>query len=255
MTRIQVMSDLHLEFGGELPQTRDDADIVVYAGDIDRYEEGVIGRLKDRAGPQTEVVYVLGNHEHYDNDVVEVRGEAAREADQCRAHLLDPGTAIVHGIRFIGATLWTDMALCGEAMKPMVRRLAHEEMNDFRGAIWNEGALLTTEDTGRWHVEQLQWICDELGMDTTRRHNVVVTHHGPSPSSVNSKYTGDLANALFVSDLDRIIARYQPRAWIHGHVHDSVDRMLGDTRLLANPRGYPHERNPTFDPRLVIDLD
>ena len=40
------------------------------------------------------------------------------------------------------------------------------------------------------------------------------------------------------------IARYQPALWIHGHVHNSVDVMLGETRVLANPGAY-NARIPT----------
>ena len=35
--------------------------------------------------------------------------------------------------------------------------------------------------------------------------------------------------------------------WIHGHTHDACDYMIGDTRVLCNPRGYiGHERDASF---------
>lgn len=48
-----------------------------------------------------------------------------------------------------------------------------------------------------------------------------------------------------------------PELWIHGHVHAKQDYRVGDTRVIANPRGYPDRRgpggreNPHFDPALV----
>jgi len=58
--KIQVMSDLHLEFGAfEIPRT--DADVIVLAGDI---HVGIkaIDWIKNQTKP---VIYVLGNHEYY----------------------------------------------------------------------------------------------------------------------------------------------------------------------------------------------
>ena len=52
----------------------------------------------------------------------------------------------------------------------------------------------------------------------------------------------------------RIRSRHQPRLWIHGHIHDSHDYTIGNTRVIANPRGYIDELNPNFDPELVIEV-
>ncbi|MGD5643834.1 hypothetical protein QUT23_22580, partial [Xanthomonas citri pv. citri] len=49
--------------------------------------------------------------------------------------------------------------------------------------------------------------------------------------------------------------------WLHGHVHANRDYVAGDTRVVANPRGYPDPRgpggreNPAFDPCLVVDVE
>ena len=46
-----------------------------------------------------------------------------------------------------------------------------------------------------------------------------------------------------------------PRLWIHGHTHGSKDYMLGDTRVICNPGGYPHRwENPNFIPRLIVEV-
>ena len=29
--------------------------------------------------------------------------------------------------------------------------------------------------------------------------------------------------------------------WTHGHMHDPLDYMIGDTRVVCNPRGYVGE--------------
>jgi len=44
---------------------------------------------------------------------------------------------------------------------------------------------------------------------------------------------------------------------VHGHIHTSVDYMIGDdTRVISNPRGYVGhaEHNKKFDPKFAIEL-
>lgn len=62
--KIQLLSDLHIEFGHyAYPETGTDTDVVVLAGDIHTKDCGVkwaLDEIKDRP-----VIYVLGNHEFY----------------------------------------------------------------------------------------------------------------------------------------------------------------------------------------------
>ena len=91
----------------------------------------------------------------------------------------------------------------------------------------------------------------------SREPTVVVTHFAPSAGSVAERFKGSPLNACFVSELDERIRRWQPLAWLHGHVHDSFDYRLGDTRVVANPRGYAPQgktENAAFDPALTIDV-
>jgi hypothetical protein len=46
-----------------------------------------------------------------------------------------------------------------------------------------------------------------------------------------------------------------PTAWVHGHIRKSADRIIGRTRVIANPKGYPPpDHNPPFDPLFTIDV-
>ena len=42
--------------------------------------------------------------------------------------------------------------------------------------------------------------------------------------------------------------------WVHGHMHDPVDEMLGNTRIIANPHGYSHVEGHAFDPAFVVNV-
>ncbi|GAB1537707.1 hypothetical protein NUACC21_03600 [Scytonema sp. NUACC21] len=60
--KIQILSDLHLEFQPfHIPHT--DADVFVLAGDINLGKKGVAWAVENI--PSKPVIYVLGNHEYY----------------------------------------------------------------------------------------------------------------------------------------------------------------------------------------------
>ena len=51
-----------------------------------------------------------------------------------------------------------------------------------------------------------------------------------------------------------ILDNPQIKYWSHGHTHESMDYMIGDCRVVCNPKGYhPTEVNPDFDPNFAVD--
>ena len=63
-----------------------------------------------------------------------------------------------------------------------------------------------------------------------------------------------IRGARKTSYLTELIERYQPTLWVHGHVHNSSDYLVGKTRVLCNPHGYGTE-NPDFNGALVVELE
>ena len=84
---------------------------------------------------------------------------------------------------------------------------------------------------------------------------VLLGHHAPSHQSIHERYRGEaIMNGAFCSNLDEfILAHDRIKLWIHGHVHNTFDYYIGDTRIVCNPHGYPNEHN-TFNPRLVLEI-
>jgi hypothetical protein len=88
---------------------------------------------------------------------------------------------------------------------------------------------------------------------------VVVTHHAPSFQSVHERFAGDKMNICYANNLEALMWYNPIKLWIHGHVHNSLDYIVGDelqsTRVICNPRGYfGYEENRDFDPRLTIEV-
>jgi Icc-related predicted phosphoesterase len=83
---------------------------------------------------------------------------------------------------------------------------------------------------------------------------IVITHHAPSKQSLPVRFEEDIISAAYASRLDNLVDRSQARLWIHGHVHEAQDYVIGRTRVLCNPRGYPGELNPSFVLELVATI-
>ena len=100
-------------------------------------------------------------------------------------HPLDPGMVRIDGVRFIGATLCTDLVLDGKADETGTHMRTSREVADFRGSIQHPGRDFTTGES----VERLRWdrafIERELEQaECEGERAVVITHHTPTPRSV-----------------------------------------------------------------------
>jgi len=261
--RILVLSDLHMEHGaidGEMASITAEFDVVVLAGDVSSpLSEAVawIARERDRgAFDGRPVVYVPGNHEFYHGQISADLGAQMRDAQAAGVHLLAPGSVAIDGVRFVGATLWTNYALNGDAAN--ARITAEHGLNDHRLIRHAEGgrsSRFSPTHALSLHRRDLAFIEARLA-ESWKGPTVVVTHHAPHPGSVAPRYKGDPLSAAFASDLSATIERFAPDLWIHGHDHGSHDYRVGTTRVLSNQAGYPTHfgtrENPRFDPNLVV---
>ena len=91
------------------------------------------------------------------------------------------------------------------------------------------------EDVLRENGESSNFIFNEI-----TPNSVVVTHHAPCHLSISEAFKDNNLNACYVNNWgDRIAYIDGPVLWIHGHIHTPSDYMIHDTRVLANPIGYP----------------
>jgi predicted phosphodiesterase len=263
VTKLWIWSDPHYEQNDTMTAyPAPDHDVCVIAGDF-AYIEDAIEMLS--ADPlwigNGATVYVPGNHEFYrtKRDSMEsAERAAAQAAGGSRVFLLNPGEIILHGTRFLGCTLWTDFALYGDLVNAMAD--AQIGMNDFNRIRTEEGAPIgkairfTPEHAFRRHIRERKWLESKLA-EPFDGPTVVVSLMGCSPKSVPERFVGDPLTPSFSSNLEHIIQQHQPAAWIHGHTHDSFDYSIGKTRVICNPKGYPHEPNRNFRRDLVIEIE
>ncbi len=241
MTKIQIASDLHLEFhrdgGRSLVESFDPTgvDVLILAGDIGTWTCLDYG-LSAFAEKYRNVVFVPGNHEAYGISPAQL--EVIRKRHHkvtANLHWLEEGTVTILGQRFVGTTLWfpdTEDA-----------RRNKRWLNDF-SVIKNFVPWVYEKNT-----KAIKFLVEEV-----REGDVVVTHHLPVEESIAPEYKGSPYNAFFLCDVKPIVEERGAKLWVHGHSHSSADYILGSTRVVCNPMGYPHEMNPKFNDKLVVEV-
>ncbi|HYA76650.1 MAG TPA: metallophosphoesterase [Burkholderiaceae bacterium] len=252
--RIRVLSDLHLEFAS-LEPTPVDCDAVVLAGDIHTGAQGFT--WAHNAFGDRPIVYVPGNHEYYGYDWELIPAQLEVAARTHAVRLLDRGECVIDDVRFVGCTLWTDFGLFGEARRAQAMAAAEASLFDYRHIRAGTRAL-RAEDTRLRHQTERAWLEERLreAPQGRWRTTVVVTHMAPSWRSTAERFRDSITSAGFCSHLDELVERAP--LWIHGHTHDSFDYRLGESRVVCNPRGYPHRsrssENPQFDEQLIVTV-
>lgn len=268
--KMLILSDLHNDVHAMEPvvdgvRIDTDADVVVLAGDI---HEGVLAPIWARqAFPNKEIVFVAGNHEFYGRYWRRNLRRIRLKSDRLGIHFLENEAVELHGIRFLGCTLWTDFCLNGTERQSESMRHAQRLMTDFRrirldrkpGENWDSrefrSVRLVPELTLRRHKESVDWLDRQLDSGDPKRI-VVVTQHPPLSRSIPDQFKHDPLSPAYASNLPNLLGR--SAIWIHGHVHDNVDYTEGNTRVICNPRGYPTHSgrllNQQFRPVLIVEI-
>ena len=252
--KLNILSDLHLGFSGMDPP-RNDADVVVLAGDIARPREAASWALQF----DKPVLYVLGNHEFYGGSIDGTAAELKRLCQGTHVHVLDDDETVIDGVRFMGSTLWTDFGLFGDGPERAAAvDEAHRFMRDFTRIRAQESgdAPFTPALAAALFERHAGWL--DRRLDAAHAGpTVVITHHAPSRRSIHPRFADSRINACFVSDAERLLAGNRARLWIHGHTHDSFDYAVQGTRVVCNPRGYAKggvNENARFDLDFTIDV-
>jgi Icc-related predicted phosphoesterase len=262
--KIALCSDLHLEFQDINIQNTENADVLILSGDIlvaedlhNHPEEKIkIAVMVDSLSRRQEtaqrfrdfmkrcsfqfphVVVVAGNHEFYHGNwkasIQYLRDEYSKFPN---IYFLEQELKVIDDVTFIGATLWTD---CNKG-DPLTLHALGDMMNDFRIIRNDEFGFtkLRPAHAMHRHHRTLGYLKAVLP-DLKDKKVVFVGHHAPTLNSIHEKYRNDqLMNGGYASDLSELILdNPQIVLWTHGHMHDPFDYMVGETRVVCNPRGY-----------------
>jgi len=232
--KIALASDVHLEFGHLELNNDDNADVLILSGDIcvaSKFGPDYDRFFQDASKLFKNVIYVMGNHEHYNGDFAKSESilRAALER-YSNVHFLEKSCVKIDDVTFIGGTLWTDM----NKEDPHTMFHVQRRMNDFRIVqnsnrmvtrtvpIYEENPLYTEDgknggrynkneagfyiEVGKKKKQEPSTFCPE---DVVPEHRamvdyirtiiegkfdekfVVVGHHAPSKQSTHPRYQHD----------------------------------------------------------------
>lgn len=267
--KLQIFSDLHLDVHPIKPITiMPGVDLVIVAGDTCEGVLRAFEHLRRIVTAPIPIVMVLGNHEYYRHFIPNELALARSQASAFNIYVLENDTVTLGnggvrlvgavgnggGVRLVGASLWTDYRIFGEANQAAVMNACASGMNDHRVIGWQKQPWLRfrPQEAALLHHRSRAYIAETLAVPFDGP-TVVVSHHAVHWESVHPRFRSDLVTGAFVSDLSQLIETHQPALWVHGHVHNSSDYRLGETRILCNPHGYGYE-NPAFDGALVVEV-
>lgn len=240
---LQLLSDLHLElhadYGKSFIERLDSTgvDVLVLAGDVlsARFYTIVRETLERFASKYPRILYVPGNHELWGSEVEEglrVLRSAASAVPGVTLLLND--VTVIDGHRFVGGTMWFPEV--PPAMEVLTHRFPdYTEIEGFRA--WHP------EEVKRWNA----FIGDSLKPD-----DIVITHHLPTAESISPRYARAELNHFFLHPMSSAIKAVNPRAWLHGHTHDSIQYVYGGCQVACNPFGYPTQLNKKYVEKLLI---
>ena len=229
--KVQIVSDLHVDCHRDWLKTL--ATKVVVPGHPDTLI--VAGDTAQTNAPQflqayrylsrhySEILAVLGNHEHYGSTRKDVASVLKSLPSNVR--VLQEEKVTLNGFTFGGTSLWF-----GTGFSLRLKSC----LTDFKAIPNFEPWVYEANYQARVFLDQPL--------------DVWITHHLPHHSSVAVRYIGSALNCFFVDDCSKLIRYHAPLAVIHGHTHEpadySITGLLGEnTRVLANPLGYPNEHS------------
>ena len=257
--KLHLLSDIHLEFA---PLDLPGGDVLMLAGDIfvaDNFREYRTNRTAElhrkevdeffnqATSKYNKVVYIAGNHEHYRGNFQDTHNLIREhfQKKEWKIAFLDNSCFELNSEYVIfGSTFWTDFN--GNDFGAC--QAAKTGMNDFRMISYenqNKKGSLSPFDTTEFNATARSALEMALEFYSGKKF-IVMSHHLPDMLSVAAKYGSDPLNYAFANTglKDFIKNHSQIKYWFHGHTHSSCDYLIGDCRVVCNPRGYAKSYRP-----------
>lgn len=271
--KFNLLSDIHLEFAPLFGLKG--GDILLLAGDIslacvldpkrtDVNSQRVRYRfqqfLDEEVAKYDKAFYIAGNHEHYNGFFYESHDLIRNYLKDTKVQFLQNEIVYLENdIALFGSTMWTDF----QSNNPVVKEFSRYNMNDYN-LIYKKlvkpeerTVRINPDDVLEDHYTSYYALKEALNTHKNNRF-VVMTHHTPSMQSSHPRWGGtdnplNYAYCNFFEDL--IIDNPNIKYWVHGHTHESHDYVLGETRVICNPRGYAYAQRPEISENQHFNVD
>lgn len=249
---IKYLSDLHLDASNmdfstlPIDKSGRTVDAIILAGDIAVYRQ-LLSRLFMAIPEDMPVIFVPGNHEFEEYEFKNVEKDLIELVSSANFHVLQNNTLILNGVRFIGSTLWSDLKFNGDSLyeanveqtELILRNQFCYHFKNGKKTLWGLNDMLEQHKISREYLTQ------EIHRPFDGK-TVVITHFAPHHKSCEKHHK---LSGFWCNNLDDLVGI--PEFWIHGHIHSTSNYIVGNTNVLANPRGY----SPTYNLSQNINFD
>lgn len=273
---IKIVSDLHYDYNSYVFDTSvhygfeddlQDTDLLLICGDTGsnhEIETNYLNRLKKKLS-NTIVACVAGNHLGYEKPlnyigatpVETMRLELRKQFCDKPIYYLENEYFSLGDYIVAGCTLYTDFSLYGNSDKS--GNNAIYSINDFRTVFtinYDEGLIRNVHYTDyiKWHNKSKEFI-EQLCNKFQDKKIILLTHFLVTPKSLNVKYTGDITNPYYCTDLEKFISQFDNIKLIAcGHSHGSNRSYIGDIPVILEPYGY-YDRDHQILPENYFGYD
>lgn len=246
--KFYLMSDVHNDFGEYkfVPEKFNPDYPLLIAGDWGTAKNKYENILREFSKHFCSVVFVTGNHDYYDGSIQEVNDFYTDLSKELKNfHFLNNSSVIIHGVKILGCTLWTDV----DNQNPLKILEAAFVMNDF---------TYIKELSSRHENKGVKTMID-MNLKSTKflKENInddypvlVMTHHAPSSFCIQEKYKDSKYNHFYCSDnLEEVLLNENVIGWVHGHLHAQDTLYYGERKLpiFRNARGYHFRESCSYD--------
>jgi len=203
--KIGIFSDIHKGIGAtKLITVRPDVDVVAVAGDINEGAENSFVTLRAIVPEVIPIVFTMGNHEYYRRFLGEELEFAKAIAPNYNIRVLENDTTVIGpcgGVRFAGASLWTDYRLFGDHNAAGAMHAARSGMNDHRLISWQRDPWqrFRPQEALMLHTRSRAFFAEIAATPFDGVATVFLSHHAPDFRSVAPRYASDILSAAFAS--------------------------------------------------------
>jgi hypothetical protein len=279
MVKLQIVSDVHLEFRETNFKRiiKPSAPILCLLCDIsamgnpDDYE--TYQQFMQYLSPKFKyIIHVPGNHFYYTTGAKNISIQHSMKYLELKVRKFTktlPNVIFMNNdtLRltidnkkyiFIGSALWTgvrpqDRKKVGGMMNDYSQIIMHNtkprNMTPEQKAVWKPIRRYNIEDMSRIHVASVRYIRRAMKQIKTDETAILLTHHKP----VRDAPLSDMISQAYETDLTKFIIKPPFKIAAHGHTHKRYDKMVNGVRIVSNPKGYISQKTK-YDPTFVVDV-
>ena len=243
--KIQLMSDLHFEFGWKMYLENKPDVTLILAGDIDARPIERDEFIRHACVNREAVIMVAGNHEFYGHDYHETMWDLGMlDAEIENFHFLENDHIELNGVHFLGATLWSEPEWG-----------VFNNINDHH-VIEFHGRRLLVDDIAKMCRETKQYLDSQL--QRIKGKKVVITHFGPDPALMNVRWLGNPRMNTYFWARGLQDTFQHADYWLFGHTHDPTEMEIDGCKFFCNPHGYVWsnggQEHDNFNPELFLEI-